>query len=130
MVLLSLSLATRTCSVELFRYRGAAKDGGTLEDVFEAGEQNSSQRYYWRIEFPAEALPTFEHQVGHKLFQRFLLEEIYGGGHWRKLLATLISVVMLLVPYGFVRVKIQWPVVQAADTTPRDDDCRSINLTL
>jgi hypothetical protein len=28
-------------SVELFRYRGAAKDGGTLEYVFEAGEQNS-----------------------------------------------------------------------------------------
>jgi hypothetical protein len=27
--------------VELFRYRGAAKDGGTLEYVFEAGEQNS-----------------------------------------------------------------------------------------
>ena len=29
-------------SVELFRYRGAAKDGGTLEYVFEAGEQNSA----------------------------------------------------------------------------------------
>ena len=28
-------------SVEFFRYRGAAKDGGTLEYVFEAGEQNS-----------------------------------------------------------------------------------------
>jgi hypothetical protein len=28
-------------SVELFRYRGPAKDGGTLEYVFEAGEQNS-----------------------------------------------------------------------------------------
>jgi hypothetical protein len=28
-------------SVELFRYGGAAKDGGTLEYVFEAGEQNS-----------------------------------------------------------------------------------------
>ena len=25
----------------LFRYRGAAKDGGTLEYFFEAGEQNS-----------------------------------------------------------------------------------------
>jgi hypothetical protein len=29
-------------SVELFRYRGAAKDGGTLEYVFEAGKQNPS----------------------------------------------------------------------------------------
>jgi hypothetical protein len=27
--------------VELLRYRGAAKDGGNLEYVFEAGEQNS-----------------------------------------------------------------------------------------
>ena len=27
-------------SVELFRYRGAAEDGGTLEYVLEAGEQN------------------------------------------------------------------------------------------
>jgi hypothetical protein len=26
---------------ELFLYRGAAKDGGTLEYVFEVGEQNS-----------------------------------------------------------------------------------------
>ena len=29
-------------SVELFRCRGVAKDGGTLEYVFEAGEQNFS----------------------------------------------------------------------------------------
>jgi hypothetical protein len=28
-------------SVKLFRYRGAAKDGRTLENVFEAGEENS-----------------------------------------------------------------------------------------
>ena len=28
-------------SAELFRYRGATKDAGTLEYVFEAGEQNS-----------------------------------------------------------------------------------------
>ena len=37
----ALLLATPAFSVELFRYRGAAKDGGTLEYVFEAGEQNS-----------------------------------------------------------------------------------------
>jgi hypothetical protein len=37
-----LSLAaTPVFSIELFRYRGAAKDGGTLEYIFEAGEQNS-----------------------------------------------------------------------------------------
>jgi hypothetical protein len=28
-------------SIELFWYRGTAKDGGTLEYVFEVGEQNS-----------------------------------------------------------------------------------------
>jgi hypothetical protein len=27
-------------AVELFHYRGAAKDGGTLEYVFDAGEQH------------------------------------------------------------------------------------------
>jgi hypothetical protein len=32
---------TRDVPLSLFRYRGAAKDGGTLEYVFEAGEQNS-----------------------------------------------------------------------------------------
>jgi hypothetical protein len=41
MILLTLLLAIPAWSVELFRYRGAAKDGGTLEYVFEAGEQNS-----------------------------------------------------------------------------------------
>jgi hypothetical protein len=34
-------LATPALSVELFRCGGAALDGGTLEYVFEAGEQNS-----------------------------------------------------------------------------------------
>src|SRR5258708_2109013 len=33
--------ATPPFAVGLFRYRGAAKDGGTPEYVFEAGEQNS-----------------------------------------------------------------------------------------
>ena len=39
--LVTLLLSLPALSVELFRYRGAAKDGGTLEYVFEAGEQNS-----------------------------------------------------------------------------------------
>src|SRR6202021_411516 len=39
--LIVLSMILPAMSVELFRYRGAAKDGGTLEYVFEAGEQNS-----------------------------------------------------------------------------------------
>jgi hypothetical protein len=40
-VLVTLLLAVPALSVELFRFRGAAKDGGTLEYIFEAGEQNS-----------------------------------------------------------------------------------------
>ena len=40
-ILITLFLAAPAKSVELFRYRGAAKDGGTLEYVFEAGEQHS-----------------------------------------------------------------------------------------
>jgi hypothetical protein len=36
-----LMLARSALAVELFRYRGAAKDGGTLEYVFEADQQNS-----------------------------------------------------------------------------------------
>ena len=36
-ILITLSLTVPAMSVELFRYRGAAKDGGTLEYVFEAG---------------------------------------------------------------------------------------------
>jgi len=34
-------LSVPALSVELFRYRGAAKDGGPLDYVFDAGEQDS-----------------------------------------------------------------------------------------
>jgi hypothetical protein len=40
-ILIILLLAVPAMSVELYRYRGAAKDGGTLEYLFEASEQNS-----------------------------------------------------------------------------------------
>jgi hypothetical protein len=40
-ILITLLPAVPAMSVELFRYRGAAKEGGTLEYVFEGGEQNS-----------------------------------------------------------------------------------------
>jgi hypothetical protein len=39
-ILITLLLAAPAMSVELFRCRGAAKDGGTLEYVFEACEQH------------------------------------------------------------------------------------------
>jgi hypothetical protein len=38
-ILITLLLQTAAFSVELFRYRGAAKDGGTLEYVFDTDEQ-------------------------------------------------------------------------------------------
>jgi hypothetical protein len=40
-ILITLLLSVPAVSVELFRYRGAVRDCGTLEYVFEAGEQNS-----------------------------------------------------------------------------------------
>ena len=40
-ILIILLLSVPAMSVKLFRYRGAAKNGGTLEYVFEAGKQNS-----------------------------------------------------------------------------------------
>jgi hypothetical protein len=43
-LLITLLLALPAMSVELFRYRGAAKDGGTIEHVFEVGEQNYPTR--------------------------------------------------------------------------------------
>jgi hypothetical protein len=40
-ILIAILWAAPAMSIELFRYRGAAKDGGTLEYVFEAGEHHS-----------------------------------------------------------------------------------------
>ena len=55
-------------SVELFRYRGAAKDGDTLDYVFDAGEQNSPPEAVTKektAEIGADLLTTFYHvQVG------------------------------------------------------------------
>ena len=60
-------LAVPAMPVELFRYRGAAKDGGTLEYVFEAGEQNSPNAVTKEkaAEIAADFMTTFYHvQVG------------------------------------------------------------------
>src|ERR1700674_2408071 len=62
-----LMLATPAFTVELFRYRGAAQDGGTLEYVFEAGEQNSPNAVTKEkaAEIAADFMTTFYHvQVG------------------------------------------------------------------
>src|ERR1700719_4780129 len=66
-ILITLSLVVPAMSIELFRYRGAAKDGGTLEYVFEAGEQNSPSAVTKEkaAEIAADFMTTFYHvQVG------------------------------------------------------------------
>ena len=63
----SVTILLPALSVELFRYRGAAKDGGTLEYVFEAGEQNSPDAVTKEkaAEIAADFMTTFYHiQVG------------------------------------------------------------------
>jgi hypothetical protein len=60
-------LALPALSVELFRYRGAARDGGTLEYIFEAGEQNSPNAVTKEkaAEIAADFMTRFYHvQVG------------------------------------------------------------------
>src|ERR1700674_5630587 len=58
-----LMLATPAFTVELFRYRGAAQDGGTLEYIFEAGEQNSPNAVTKEkaAEIAADFMTTFYH---------------------------------------------------------------------
>ncbi len=69
-----LMLVAPAFSVELFRYHGAAKDGGTLEYVFEAGEQNSPNAVNKEkaAEIAADFMTTFYHvQVGALETQEF-----------------------------------------------------------
>jgi hypothetical protein len=73
-LLLTLWLTVPALSVELFRYPSAAKDGGTLEYVFEAGEQNSPNAITKEkvAEIAADFMPTFYHeQVGALETQNF-----------------------------------------------------------
>src|ERR1700688_4286833 len=73
-ILITLLLATPAMSVELFRYRGAGKDGGTLEFVFEASEQNSANAVTKEkaAEIAADFITTFYHvQVGALETQEF-----------------------------------------------------------
>jgi hypothetical protein len=63
--LIVLSMILPAMSVELFRYRGAAKDGGsgTLEYIFEAGDQNSPNAVTKEkaAEIAADCMTTFYH---------------------------------------------------------------------
>jgi len=73
-ILITFLLTVPAMSVELFRYRGAAKDGGTLEYVFDAGEQNSPNAITKEktAEIAADFMTTFYHvQVGALETQQF-----------------------------------------------------------
>src|ERR1700724_462903 len=63
-ILITLFLSVPAISTELFRYRGAAKDGGTLEYFFEAGKQNAPNAVTKEkaAEIAADFMTTF-HQV-------------------------------------------------------------------
>ena len=72
--LITLLLKVPAMSVELFRYRSAAKDCGTLEYVFGGGEQNSPNAITKEkaAEIAADFMTTFYHvQVGGLETQEF-----------------------------------------------------------
>ena len=72
-----IMLATPAVSAELFRYRGAARDGGTLEYVFESEEKNLPQSVAKEkvAEIAAEFMTTFYGiQVGGLETQEFRME--------------------------------------------------------
>ena len=72
--LVSFLLTLPARSIELYRYRGAAKDGGTLEYIFEADEQNSPNAVTKEkaAEIAADFMTRFYHvQVGTLQTQEF-----------------------------------------------------------
>jgi hypothetical protein len=78
-ILITLLLTVPAMSVELFRYRGAAKDGGTLEYAFEGGEQNSPNAVPKEkaAEIAADFMTTFYHvQVGALETQEFRTQPV------------------------------------------------------
>ena len=78
-ILITFLLAVPAMSVELFRYRGAAMDGGTLEYIFETDEQDvpktvSKER---AAEIAADFVTTFYHaQIGALETQEFRTQPV------------------------------------------------------
>jgi hypothetical protein len=73
-LLFSLLLTVPAFSVELLRYRGAARDGGTLEYIFEADEQSDANVVTKEkaAEIAADMMTTFYHvQIGALETQEF-----------------------------------------------------------
>jgi hypothetical protein len=78
-ILLSFLLAAPTVSVELFRYRGAARDGGTLEYVFETDESNVAKTATKEkaAEIAADFMTAFYHiQIGALETQEFRTQPV------------------------------------------------------
>ena len=67
-------LATPASAVELFRYQGAARDGGTLEYLFETDEEHLPQTVAKEkvAEIAADFMTVFYHiQIGALETQKF-----------------------------------------------------------
>jgi hypothetical protein len=83
LLLILFLLATSAMSGELFRYRGAARDGGTLEYVFESDERDvpktaTKERV---AEIAAHFMTTFCHlQVGALETQEFRQKRLLPSG--------------------------------------------------
>jgi len=78
-IVITLLLAAPVMAVELYRYRGAAKDGGTLEYVFETDEQDVPQTVTKEkvAEIAAEFMTTFYGvQMGALETQEFRTEPV------------------------------------------------------
>jgi hypothetical protein len=73
-LLITLLLATPAAAVELFRYGGAARDGGTLEHIFETDQEDLPQTVAKQkvAEISANFMTTFYHiQIGALETQEF-----------------------------------------------------------
>ena len=78
-ILITFLLAVPAMSVELFRYRGAAKDGGTLEYIFETDEQDVPKTVSKEkaAEIAADFVTTFYHaQIGALETQEFRTQPV------------------------------------------------------
>ena len=78
-ILITLLLAIPAMPVELFRYRGAANDGGTLEYIFESDEQDVPKTVSKAkaAESAADFVTTFYHaQIGALETQEFRTQPV------------------------------------------------------
>jgi hypothetical protein len=78
-ILITFLLAVPAMSVELFRYRGAAMDGGTLEYIFETDEQDVPKTVSKEkaAEIGADFVTTFYHaQIGALETQEFRTQPV------------------------------------------------------